>query len=179
LDPDVACPGAVAPDVSLSYMIGNEGDPDGQFCAVRARAQLPAVVHESPERSSLTVWHLCAAGCRALVLLQLSITGQTLNQGYYALSFNRNVPLTQLESLSALVSEAIVDGSYNTATARTHMLSSHAACSAHRHSRTSLACVRPCRKTCTTSRAAAPTARRLPPPRLRTTTAMAELMTAR
>jgi hypothetical protein len=27
--------GAVAPDVSLSYMLGNEGDPDGQFCSVR------------------------------------------------------------------------------------------------------------------------------------------------
>jgi hypothetical protein len=70
---------------------------------------------------------------------QLSITGQALNQGYYALSFNRNVPLTQLESLSALVSEAIVDGSYNTATARTHTHAhTHArmhACMRTRHAR--------------------------------------------
>ena len=36
LDPDVGCGGGVAPDTSLKYVMGEEGDPDGVFCTVRA-----------------------------------------------------------------------------------------------------------------------------------------------
>ena len=39
LDPSIPCAGAVAPDVMLYYFLGEEGDPDGDFCSLSITGQ--------------------------------------------------------------------------------------------------------------------------------------------